>query len=44
MYFKDKERVVRVRLSEEQLSKLIALAELSGISVSELIRQAINRL
>lgn len=44
MYYKDKERVVRVRVSEEQLNKLIALAELSGISVSELIRQAINRL
>lgn len=44
MYYKDKDRVVRVRVSEEQLNKLISLAELSGISVSELIRQAINRL
>ena len=44
MYYKDKERVVRVRVREEQLSKLIVLSELSGISVSELIRQAINRL
>lgn len=44
MYMKDKERVIRVRVSKEQFEKLCKLSQFSGFSVSELIRQAVSKL
>lgn len=42
MYLKDKEKMLRVRISYEQFEKLGKAAECSNISVSDIIRQLID--
>lgn len=44
MYSNNKSCVVRVRVTEEQLEKLISLSKENGVSVSELIRQLLDKL
>lgn len=44
MYLKDKEKTLRVRISQEQFDKLGKLAEQSNFTVSDLVRQLIDKL
>lgn len=44
MYSCNKTSVVRVRVSQEQLEKLVELSSLTGFSVSEILRQLIEKL
>lgn len=44
MYLKDKLKPLRVRVSAVQFEKLKRCSESSGLSISELIRQAIDSL
>lgn len=44
MYLKDKEKTLRVRISNGQFEKLGRMAEVSHISVSDIIRQLIDSL
>lgn len=44
MYLKDKGYFLRVRISKEQFEKLGELADASGFSVSDIVRQMLDRL
>lgn len=44
MKFNDKTTVFRFRVTAEQRNKLIALSQSTGLTVSEIIRQMINKL
>lgn len=44
MYLKDKNKILRVRLSYAQFDKLGVIATAAGMSVSDLVRQLIDKL
>ena len=41
MYLKDKNKVIHIRVSEEEFKKLSNIAELNNLNISDVIRKAL---
>lgn len=41
MYLKDKNKVIHIRVSEEEYKKLSNIAELNNLKISDVIRKAL---